>query len=280
VGYTITPEKRLKLLSALVDGNSERGAARIAEIDRETAGRYALLLGTAAQHLHNARSFGLSTPKIEQDEIWSYVGKKQRRVTPAEHTAGYGEAYTFVSLAMPSRFVITWTVGKRDQDTANAFEADTRARVVLMPEVNTDGLAAYPVAIGTHFGPGVDYAQVIKTYSRGGRKDDDVNARAIRGLWGSCRPACAMAIRSPEPPPEAPYAHRPRERGATGRSGGQESAGATRSHAQAHAGTACAEHGEDGEDATLPEASTVARSPARWASRSTRLSLTVVMAIK
>jgi len=39
---------------------------------------------------------------------------------------------------------------------------------------------------------------------------------------------------------------------------GKRAPGATRSRAQADAATACAEHGEDGEDATLPEASTVA----------------------
>jgi hypothetical protein len=39
------------------------------------------------------------------------------------------------------------------------------------------------------------------------------------------------------------------------------SAGATRSRAQADAGTARAEHGEDGEDATLPAVSTMATLP-------------------
>ena len=100
------------------------------------------------------------------------------------------------------------------------------------------------------------------------------------GFGGTAVPPARWPSGVQSPPPEAPYAHRPRERRATRHSEGQESAGATRSHAQAHAGTACAEHGEDGEDATLPEASTVARSPARWASRSTRPSLTLVMAIK
>jgi hypothetical protein len=173
VANVLPREKRLGVLAALVDGNSERATERMTGVTRPTIAAFAVKLGTAAQHLHNARAYRLAAAKIEQDEIWSYVGKKQARVTPEEHAAGLGEAYSFVSLAMPARFVITWTVGKRDQDTANAFEADTRARVVLMPEINTDGLAAYPVAIGTHFGPGVDYAQVVKHYTKGGRRDDD-----------------------------------------------------------------------------------------------------------
>lgn len=165
-------EKRLGILTALVDGNSERAVERMTGVTKKTVGRFALTLGTGAQYLHNAMAFGLSTEKIEQDEIWSYVGKKQARVTPEEHAAGLGEAYTFVSLAMPSRYVIAWTVGKRDQETALVFEADTRARCATMPAIVTDGFASYPAAIGAHFGPGVDYAQTVKHYTSGGRRDD------------------------------------------------------------------------------------------------------------
>lgn len=132
-----------------------------------------MFFGTAAQHLHNSMAFGLVAERIEQDEIWSYVGKKQARVTPEEHAAGLGEAYTFVSLAMPARYVITWKVGKRDQDVANAFEADTRARLAVMPEITSDGFVPYVSAIGQHFGPGVDYAQTVKHYTKNGRRDDD-----------------------------------------------------------------------------------------------------------
>ena len=50
---------------------------------------------------------------------------------------------------------------------------------------------------------------------------------------------------------------------------GNRAPGATQSRAQGRA-SARAEHGEDGEDATLPAASTTAHSPPRWASRPRR----------
>jgi hypothetical protein len=101
------------------------------------------------------------------------VKKKQARCTPEESAAGLGEAYSFVSLAMPSRYVVTWAVGKRTQETPVAFEVDTRARLSLMPQITTDGFNGYPAAIGGAFGPGVDYSQGVKHYTRGGRRDDD-----------------------------------------------------------------------------------------------------------
>lgn len=175
----LTYEQRLTVLAALVDGNSERAIERMTRekgegIMQKTIGRFALRLGRAAQNLHNARVCELVFALAELDEIWSYVKKKQSRVTPAEHAAGLGEAYTFVALAMPSRFVVTWKVGKRDGDTADAFIQDFRARCAVMPTLMTsDGFVPYIPAIGKHMGPGVTYAQTVKHYTRSGRKDDD-----------------------------------------------------------------------------------------------------------
>ncbi|WP_437649807.1 IS1 family transposase [Sorangium sp. So ce362] len=166
-------EKRLAVLAALVDGNSERAAERMTGVERKTIRRFALRVGTAAQSLHNTMARDLALSLIESDEVWSFVKKKQSRVTPAEHAAGLGEAYAFTALAMPSRYVVTWHVGKRDETSAAAFVADLRARLVVMPSLTSDGFTAYPGAIGASFGPGVDYGQVIKNYTRGGQRDDD-----------------------------------------------------------------------------------------------------------
>jgi hypothetical protein len=169
----LTKDQRLQLLAALVDGNSERACERLTGVGRPTISRFALRLGRAAWNLHNAMAHDLHVSLVEMDEVWSYCAKKQARVTPAEHNAGLGEAYTFVGLAMPSRYVIGWKVGKRDQATTDAFIADMRARLVTMPAITSDGLAAYVSAVGASFGPGVDYGQTIKNYSKSGRKDDD-----------------------------------------------------------------------------------------------------------
>jgi IS1 family transposase len=143
------------------------------EVNLRTILRFGVQLGEGAQRLHNRLARDIQTPMVEQDEIWSYVGVKDARATDEQRAAGLGEAYVFVGLAMPSRFVITWKVGRRDEVTADAFMADMRARLVVMPAMTSDGFQPYVPAIGKHMGPGVDYAQVIKNYSAKGRRDDD-----------------------------------------------------------------------------------------------------------
>jgi hypothetical protein len=67
--------------------------------------------------------------------------------------------------------------------------------------------------------------------------------------------------------------------GPVGAAEGKRAPGATPKPRAGARPEACAEHGEDGEDATLTGASTLASSLARWASCSWRPPLTVAMAI-
>jgi IS1 family transposase len=169
----LSTELRLGVLAALVDGNSERAVERMTSVSRPTISRLALRFGQGAAWLHNTLAHDLQISDVQVDEIWSYVGKKQARVTPAEEAVGFGDAYTFTALGTASRFVPAWFVGKRDQVSADAFTRDLRARLVVMPAMTSDGFAPYVSAIGASFGPGVDYAQTIKNYRTGSKRGPD-----------------------------------------------------------------------------------------------------------
>jgi hypothetical protein len=166
-------EKRLRVLAALVDGNSERAVERMTDVPQKTVGRLALTLGAGAQRLHDRLVRDLSCSMIQVDEIWSYVQKKQARVDPAKDGPDVGEAYTFVALDTSSRLVISFHVGKRDQASTDVFIADVRARLVVMPAMTSDGFAPYIKAIGASFGPSIAYAQTIKHYRHGATRGPD-----------------------------------------------------------------------------------------------------------
>jgi len=159
--------ERAHLSEADQEGHVGDGGARVAEVrEREVTTH-------AVEHRFEEGAPAGTHSVIENDEVWSYVKKKQARVTPAEDAAGLGESYTFTALAMLSRCVVTWMVGKRDETTANAFVADLRSRLVVSPSLVSDGLSAYPAPIAQNFGYGVAYAQTVKNYRSGGRRDND-----------------------------------------------------------------------------------------------------------
>ena len=169
----LSNEQRLRVLAALVDGNSERAVERMTGVSRPTISRFALRVGQGATWLHNTLARDLQISDVQVDEIWSYVGKKQARVDPAKDGPDVGEAYTFTALGTASRFIASWHVGKRDQESTNLFVADLRARLTVMPAMTSDGWSPYVTAIGASFGPGVDYGQTIKNYRTGSKRGPD-----------------------------------------------------------------------------------------------------------
>ena len=73
----------------------------------------------------------LGRHRIELDEAWSFIGKKQRKVTP-EDSASVGDQYVFLALADSAKAIISYRVGKRDAENTRAFVADLRhASLVL-----------------------------------------------------------------------------------------------------------------------------------------------------
>lgn len=168
----LSHEKRLRVLAALLDGNSVRAISRMTGVHQDTISRFALAAGTGAQYLHNRIARGLSCTMAEVDELWSFCAVKGRNKT-AEHPAGVGDVWVWVAVDAVSRMVITWHAGNRDQASADVFMADLRARLTVMPQITSDGYAAYEPAIGKAFGPGVDHGQVVKTWQKSASRSPD-----------------------------------------------------------------------------------------------------------
>jgi hypothetical protein len=57
---------------------------------------------------------------VECDELWAFIGKKQKRVRP-EDDQNLGDNYTFVAIERHTKLVLNIAVGKRDQRTTNAL---------------------------------------------------------------------------------------------------------------------------------------------------------------
>jgi IS1 family transposase len=165
-------ETQISILSALIDGNSERATERLVGANRLTISRLALRLGEGARRLHDRLVRDLACSSVVMDEQWSFIHKKQKRVTETDPSE-WGDAYTFVALHKETRLVIAWRVGKRDEKNTDEFMADLRSRLVTMPVLTSDGFPAYIKAVGESFGKDAEYAQTVKNYSRRFPRRDD-----------------------------------------------------------------------------------------------------------
>lgn len=75
-------QKQIAVLSALVEGVSVRSAERMLDVSRETVLSLLMRGGEGCATLHNRMMRNLSCKRIECDEIWAFVQKKQRHLDP------------------------------------------------------------------------------------------------------------------------------------------------------------------------------------------------------
>lgn len=159
-------EKKMAVLAALVEGNSIRAVSRMTDVHKTTILRIINDVGGWCAKIMDERMRNLTCQEIEADEVWGFIGKKQRRLSPAEKLAGeLGDAYTFIAFDPRTKLVPVFKVGKRDGATTNAFVRDLRARVVGRIQLSTDAFNTYVEAVERAFGADVDYAQIVKTYA-------------------------------------------------------------------------------------------------------------------
>ena len=71
--------------------------------------------------LHDRLMVGIRTERLELDEAWSFVGKKQKNVKRHEINAK-GDQYVFIGMAGTQKAIISWGVGKRNTESTCVSE--------------------------------------------------------------------------------------------------------------------------------------------------------------
>lgn len=158
-------EKKLAVLGALTEGCSVRSTERMVGVHRDTILKLLVRVGEGCANLLHERMVDLDCQRVEFDELWSFIGKKQRHVKATDDTSRVGDCWTYVAIDSDSKLIPSFRVGKRDAQNTNAFVADVASRLRNRVQISTDGLRMYVEAIGRSFGPThVDYAQIVKSY--------------------------------------------------------------------------------------------------------------------
>ena len=159
----LSRDKQIQILAALTEGLGVRAAARLAGVNRKTVGILALRMGRGCAELHDRTMVGIRTGRCELDELWAFVGKKQKNAR--SHETEKGDQYTFIALASSAKAIISYRTGKRDSANTDLFVQDLRGRVIGVPEISTDGFHPYRPAIRDAFNNRAAHGVVQKTYS-------------------------------------------------------------------------------------------------------------------
>jgi IS1 family transposase len=158
-------EKRVQVISALVEGNSLRSTVRMTGVAMNTILKLLADLGQACAEYQDQTLRNLPCKRIQCDEIWQFCYAKDKNV-PIEKRGqfGYGDVWTWVALCADTKLVPSFVIGRRDAATAYALMTDLESRLSNRIQLTTDGLRTYLEAVENTFGSGIDYSMLIKLY--------------------------------------------------------------------------------------------------------------------
>ena len=83
----LTTAKQVAVISALVEGCSVRSTSRLTGVAKGTILRLLASVGTACAEYQDAAIRNIAGRRVQIDEIWSFVGCKQKNVTPTIYGA-------------------------------------------------------------------------------------------------------------------------------------------------------------------------------------------------
>lgn len=173
-----------RALHMLVEGSSIRATERVTGIARNTLCKLVVYFGQACRRFLDQKMRGLKLDHLQFDEQWTFVFKKQARLTIEQRQKcnDMGDIYLWTCIDQQTKLMPAFRVGKRSADNARRFALDVASRLVWpkphesdnhafaigkfrrIVQVSSDAFAGYPEAIDMAFGPYVKYGTIIKQY--------------------------------------------------------------------------------------------------------------------
>jgi hypothetical protein len=113
---------------ALAKGSSIRSIERLTGIHRETIMRLGVRVGHGCEMLLDSKMQDLSRNYLQMDEVWGFVGKKERHRS-VDDNPELGDVWTYCAIDSETKLVPLFKVGKRPLATTTEFVHDVASRM-------------------------------------------------------------------------------------------------------------------------------------------------------
>ena len=163
----LSEEKALLCLKLLVEGNSVRSTERITGVHRDTVLSLLETVGKKCIWIQETLVKNVRVGFVEADEIWSFVGMKDRAKAAKEiKDDKIGTAFTFTAIDADTKLIVAWHLGIRSEDDALTFLRKVRNAVDQDNafQLSTDGYRGYNHTVPAVLGNQAHYGQVQKMY--------------------------------------------------------------------------------------------------------------------
>lgn len=167
----LNTDKQIAVIAALAEGASIRAIERMTGIHRDTIMRLGVRVGQGCTALMDAKMRDLSCNRLEIDEVWGFIGKKESRLKAGDDPT-FGNVWTFCAIDAETKLVPSFAVeNHRNTAVTTAFMQDVASRMRNRVQVSTDSLRSYREAVEAVWGANVDYAQIVKVFGHEERNE-------------------------------------------------------------------------------------------------------------
>ena len=135
-------------------------------VAKKTVMRLLVEVGEVCAAYPDATFRGLSSRRVQVDEMWGFNYCKRKNVTAeiAAKVQGAGDVWLWVALDADSKLVLSHRLGDRGAGTAREFMQDVASRLRRRIQLTSDGHRVYFDAVEGAFGADVDYGMLQKVF--------------------------------------------------------------------------------------------------------------------
>lgn len=127
----LTTQDRVRILTALSEGMGVNATCLLTGAAKNTVLKLLADVGRACALYQDQTMRGLKITQVQCDEIWSFVGIKDKNVpVEADPELRLGDCYTFTAIDPVTKLMPCWLVGIRNADSTDEFIEDLASRLV------------------------------------------------------------------------------------------------------------------------------------------------------
>jgi IS1 family transposase len=136
----------------------------LTRIHRDTILRTLVDAGERCQRFLDREVQRVPVDDVQADELWSFVGCKEKTRERQNYAELFGDAYCFTALERDTKMILAWHLGKRSPADTMLFAEKLARATSGRFQLTTDGFTPYRTAIPNALGHRVDYARLVKVY--------------------------------------------------------------------------------------------------------------------
>src|SRR4051812_4063584 len=111
----LTTAKRAQVIRCLCEGMSIRATVRTTGAAKNTVVKFLREIGAACSAYQDDTLRNLGCMVVQCDEVWSFVGCKEKRATPDKKADGHGDIWCWTALDSDTKLIITYHLGGRGE---------------------------------------------------------------------------------------------------------------------------------------------------------------------